>query len=152
MADQSCPTDRFTPCGVRKRVSEGGVQEGGGEQDRATPMAEDDRNYCVYILSCSDDSLYTGLTHDLDRRLAEHRAGRGAQWTRRRLPVEVVFSLDGLDYHAASEVERYIKTLPRARKEALIAGNPKMLSLVEKRIVQWTEAKAAKGRTGTDAG
>ena len=98
-------------------------------------MAEDETSYCVYILSCADDSLYTGMTNDLARRLAEHEAGRGARWTQRRLPVELVFVLNELSYRAACEVERYVKTLSRARKKALIAHNPKMLSLVEKRIV-----------------
>jgi putative endonuclease len=92
--------------------------------------------YCVYILSCADDSLYTGITLDLDRRLSEHRAGRGAQWTRRRQPVKLAFSLDDLSYQAACEVEQYIKSLTRARKKALVARDPKMLSLVEKRIAQ----------------
>ena len=96
-------------------------------------VGEDQRGYCVYILSCSDDSLYTGMTNDLDRRLAEHRAGRGSRWVAQRLPVEVVFSLDGLSYQDAREVERYIKTLTRARKEALVDGDPKMLALVERR-------------------
>ena len=99
-------------------------------------MAEDERNYCVYILSCADDSLYTGMTNDLARRLAEHSAGRGARWTQKRLPVELVFSFNELSYRAACEVERYIKTLSRARKEALITRNPRALALVEKRIVQ----------------
>jgi putative endonuclease len=94
------------------------------------------KGYCVYILSCADGSLYTGMTLDLDRRLSEHMAGRGAQWTQRRLPVELVFWLNGLIYQAACEVERYIKSLTRARKKALVARDPKMLSLVEKRIVQ----------------
>ena len=97
---------------------------------------KDERSYCVYILSCADDSLYTGMTSDLERRLAEHGAGRGARWTQRHLPVELVFSLNGLSYRAACDVERYIKTFSRARKKALIARDPKMLSLVEKRIVQ----------------
>ena len=92
--------------------------------------------YCVYILSCADDSLYTGMTCDLDRRLSEHKAGRGARWTQKRLPVKLVFSLDDLSYQTACEVERYIKSLTRARKELLVARDPKMLSLVEKRIVQ----------------
>jgi len=99
------------------------------------PIPEDERSYCVYILSCADDSFYTGMTNDLARRLAEHRAGRGARWTQRRLPVEVVFSLNGLSYRAACEVERYVKTLSRARKESLVAHDPGMLALVEKRIV-----------------
>ena len=97
-------------------------------------MEEDKKSYSVYILSCSDDSLYTGITCDLDRRLSDHRAGRGAQWTRKRRPVELVFSIDDLSYRSACEVERYIKTLTRARKEALIAGDPKMLALVERRV------------------
>jgi putative endonuclease len=97
-------------------------------------MAEDENSYCVYILSCSDDSLYTGMTCDLDRRLSDHRAGRAAQWTRKRLPVELVFSLGDLNYGSAREVERYIKTLTRARKDALIAADPRMLALVERRV------------------
>ena len=99
-------------------------------------MTEDETSYCVYILSCADDSLYTGMTNDLARRLAEHDAGRGARWTQRRLPVELVFSLNELNYRAACEVERYVKTLSRARKEALIARDPRILALVAKRIVQ----------------
>ena len=99
-------------------------------------MTEDKTGYCVYILSCADDSLYTGMTNDLARRLAEHEAGRGARWTQRRLPVELVFSLNELSYRAACEVERYVKTLSRARKEALIARDPRILALVAKRIVQ----------------
>ncbi len=97
-------------------------------------LEEDKKRYCVYILLCSDDSLYTGMTCDLDHRLSEHRAGRGAQWTRKRRPVGLVFSLGDLSYRSAREVERYIKTLTRARKEALIAHDPKMLSLVERRV------------------
>jgi putative endonuclease len=97
-------------------------------------MAQDEKPHCVYILSCSDDSLYTGMTCDLDRRLSDHRAGRAAQWTRKRLPVKLVFSLGDLDYGSAREVERYIKPLTRARKDALIARDPKMLALVERRV------------------
>ncbi len=97
---------------------------------------EEGKGYCVYILSCADGSLYTGMTCDLDRRLSEHKAGRGARWTQRRLPVKLVFSLNNLSYQAACEVERYIKSLTRARKELLVARDPKMLSLMEKRIVQ----------------
>ena len=97
-------------------------------------MEEDKVSYCVYMLSCCDDSLYTGITCDLDRRLSDHSAGRGAEWTRKRRPVELVFLMGDLSYRSACEVERYIKTLTRARKEALIARDPKMLSLVERRV------------------
>jgi putative endonuclease len=98
-------------------------------------MAKDESTYCVYILSCADGSFYTGLTTDLDRRLSEHEAGTGSRWTKKRLPVRLVFSLDGLDSHkAALRVENYIKKLSRKRKAALIAGDPNMISLVEKRV------------------
>ena len=50
----------------------------------------------VYILACVDGSFYTGSTRDLERRLAEHRSGRGAKHTRRRLPVRLVFAEFGL--------------------------------------------------------
>jgi len=99
-------------------------------------MEQDKKDYCVYILSCFDDSLYTGITCHLDRRLSDPKAGRGSQWTRKRRPVELVFSLGDLGYHSAWEVERYIKTLTRTRKEALIARDPKMLSLIERRVQQ----------------
>jgi putative endonuclease len=90
--------------------------------------------YCVYILSCADGSFYTGMTADLPRRLAEHRAGRGAQWTRRRRPVELVFSLGDLSYRSAHAVERYVKSLSRARKRALVEREPGMLALVQERV------------------
>ena len=97
-------------------------------------MTEGDKSYCVYILSCGDDSFYTGITCDLERRLSEHKGGRGAQWTRRRLPVELVFSMGDLTYRSAREVEQYVKSLGRAKKEALIARDPKMVSLVNSRV------------------
>ena len=90
--------------------------------------------YSVYILSCADSSFYTGMACDLAHRLAEHQAGRGARWISRRLPVELVFSLNDLNYRSAIEVERYVKSLCRARKEALVEREPGMLALVEKRI------------------
>ena len=55
------------------------------------------------------------------------------RWTKRRLPVELVFLLNGLSYCSATEVERYVKLLSRARKEALVEREPGMLALVEKR-------------------
>ena len=47
--------------------------------------------YFVYILRCSDGSLYTGATNQVERRLAAHQSGRGAKYTRSRLPVELVY-------------------------------------------------------------
>ena len=98
------------------------VSEGGGA-------------YTVYILSCADGAFYTGMTCDLARRLTEHRAGRGSKWVAQRLPVEVVFVLDGLSYRSAWKIERYIKTLTRAREQALIDGDSGILALAEKRKI-----------------
>ena len=121
-------------CGDPAGAKQGNnTQRGDYRNGSHEKMAEDKPSYCVYILSCADGFLYTGLTKDLKRRLSEHMAG-AAGWTRTRLPVELVFSLEGLNsFRAALRVESYIKTLTRERKEALIAGNPGMLSLVKKR-------------------
>jgi putative endonuclease len=99
----------------------------------ASETDEGEKTYCVYILSCADGSFYAGMTGDLARRLTEHQAGRGARWTKRRLPVELVYSVDGLSFRSAIEVERYVKSLSRARKKALVEREPGMLALVEKR-------------------
>ena len=78
---------------------------------------------CVYLLRCADGSLYTGWTDDVDRRLATHNAGRGAKYTRSRLPVELAVVLPAPDASAARREEARIKRLPRAAKLALLAGS-----------------------------
>ena len=78
--------------------------------------------YLVYILRCGDGSLYTGITNDLSRRLAAHSSGRGAKYTRSRLPVALVWQEVQPDKSAALRRERQIKALSRAEKLRLIAG------------------------------
>ena len=78
--------------------------------------------YLVYILRCGDGSLYTGITNDLSRRLAAHSSGRGAKYTRSRLPVALVWQEAQPDKSAALRRERQIKALSRAEKLRLIAG------------------------------
>lgn len=73
----------------------------------------------VYILRCADDSLYTGWTVDLERRLAAHQAGTASRYTRSRLPVEVAASWELPDRSSAMREEARIKRLPRAAKAAL---------------------------------
>lgn len=75
----------------------------------------------VYMLECSDGTLYTGWTVNLSRRLAAHNAGRGARYTRTRLPVRVVYTEPQPDRPAALRRERALKKLSRARKLALIS-------------------------------
>jgi len=79
----------------------------------------------VYIVRCADDSLYTGIARNLERRIAEHNAdgGPGASYTRSRRPVKLVYREDAADRSAASRREYQIKQLSRAEKLALIAGS-----------------------------
>ena len=75
----------------------------------------------VYMLRCGDGSLYTGSTNDLPRRFAAHQSGKGAKYTRSRLPVEPVYWEEAEDKSAALRREAAIKRLRRLQKEALIA-------------------------------
>ncbi|WP_254536380.1 GIY-YIG nuclease family protein [Halomarina litorea] len=74
----------------------------------------------VYVLRCGDDTLYTGYTTDVERRLAQHRAGTGAKYTRGRTPLEVVHVESYTSRSAAMSREYEIKQLSRARKERLV--------------------------------
>jgi len=78
------------------------------------------------MLRCSDGSLYTGWSIDVDRRLARHRDGTASRYTASRLPVELVLALPMADRAAARREEVRIKELDRAAKLALIAeqGSP----------------------------
>jgi putative endonuclease len=78
----------------------------------------------VYLLRCSDSSLYCGWTFDLERRLEDHRAGRGGRYTRSRLPVEVAAALELPDETSARREEARIKRLSRPQKLELIAEWP----------------------------
>jgi putative endonuclease len=74
----------------------------------------------VYMLRCRDDSLYTGWTSDLDRRMARHKAGKASRYTASRLPVELALALQMPDRTAARREEARIKMLPRSQKLALV--------------------------------
>lgn len=76
--------------------------------------------YYVYILSCGDGTLYTGSTNDVQRRLAVHQSGKGAKYTRSRLPVELAYWEELPDKSAALRREAAIKRLSRDGKLALI--------------------------------
>jgi putative endonuclease len=76
--------------------------------------------YFVYILKCKDSSLYTGITTDLKRRFAEHKAGKGGHYTRSRGVLKVVYSEKRRNRSMASKREAEIKSWDRTRKIALI--------------------------------
>jgi predicted GIY-YIG superfamily endonuclease len=74
----------------------------------------------VYIVRCADRTLYTGVAKDVRARMAAHNAGRGAKYTRSRLPVKLVYRERAADRGAALRREHAIKRLPRAGKQALL--------------------------------
>jgi putative endonuclease len=76
----------------------------------------------VYLLRCTDGSLYTGWTIDLERRLTRHRAGTASRYTASRLPVELAHAISMPDRTAARHEEARIKRLPRADKLALLSA------------------------------
>lgn len=97
----------------------GSVREHGSEKRR-----QSEAGYFVYLVECADGTLYTGISTDVARRVAEHNAGAGAKYTRARRPVRVVYVEEAADRSAASRREFEIKRLSRKEKEALIASAP----------------------------
>jgi putative endonuclease len=77
-------------------------------------------NWQVYIILCTDNSLYTGITIDIDRRLSEHGGTLGAKYFRGRKPQQVVYLESGHTRSSASKREATIKKLKRAQKVLLI--------------------------------
>jgi len=92
-------------------------------------------DWFLYIVRCNDDSLYTGITTDVDRRLREHHRGgtRGAGYLRGRTPLQIVFSRQLPDRASASRAEFAVKQLSKARKELLAAGSVTLEQVVSER-------------------
>ena len=78
-------------------------------------------NWSVYLVRCGDGTLYTGIATDVDRRLEEHRAGRGARYLRGRGPLRLALRREIGDRALALRGEARGKKRPRARTEELIA-------------------------------
>ncbi|QRN86059.1 GIY-YIG nuclease family protein [Clostridia bacterium] len=81
----------------------------------------------VYMLRCQDGTLYTGWTMDIDKRVKVHNAGKGAKYTRSRLPVELVYYKFENDKIWAMKEEYRIKQLTRKEKMKLVATMPSPL-------------------------
>jgi len=77
-------------------------------------------SHYVYVVECSDGSLYTGYTTDVERRVGEHNDGKGAKYTRGRTPVEVVHTEEFDGRGEAMSRESEIKSLSRDEKESLV--------------------------------
>lgn len=78
----------------------------------------------MYILLCADGSYYTGSTRDIEVRVSQHNAGEGANYTKRRLPVELVYLESYSRIDEAFTREKQVQGWSRAKKQALIEGKP----------------------------
>ena len=78
-------------------------------------------HWMVYMLECADTSLYTGITNDLDRRMAEHAAGKGAKYTKGRGPFRLVYRETCQGRAEASRRDTAIKCLHRGKKRQLFS-------------------------------
>jgi predicted GIY-YIG superfamily endonuclease len=78
------------------------------------------REWTVYILRCGDGSLYTGIAKDVETRVKQHLEGRGATYTRTRLPVTLVYQQGNLTHSKALIREAQIKRMPRSKKEEMM--------------------------------
>ena len=78
-----------------------------------------EKTWYLYILRCGDDTLYTGITTDVQRRLADHRAGKGAKYTRGRTPLELVYEEKCGTHSGALKREIVVKSMPKKEKMEL---------------------------------
>lgn len=76
----------------------------------------------VYMVRCVDDSLYTGYTTDLERRVKTHNEGKGAKYTRARLPVRLVYYKEVENMSEGLKLEAKLKKLSKKKKEDLVQG------------------------------
>ena len=84
-------------------------------------MNAGDRQWFLYVVRCSDDTLYTGVTTDISRRVHEHNTGsKGAKYTRARRPVELVYYVDFDNRSSAQKAEYTFKKLTRKQKNEVI--------------------------------
>ena len=83
------------------------------------------KKWVVYLVRCSDKSLYCGISNDLENRLIEHNSGKGAKYTRSRRPVELIGVSSELTKSAALKLEYRIKQLPADRKIPVLKGKEK---------------------------
>ncbi len=88
----------------------------------------------MYILRCSDDSYYTGSTSDLESRIHQHSIGEGANYTRKRLPIELVYYEEYDRIDDAFYREKQVQGWTRRKKEALMAGRYDQLPSLAKKV------------------
>ena len=101
-------------------------------------MRKESSTWRVYIVKCRDNSLYTGITTDVNSRIARHNAGDGAKYTRIRRPVSLVYSETGYSKSDAKKREIAIKSLSRKNKEVLIKSAVSLGTKIKNRCLGTT--------------
>ena len=104
----------------------------------------------LYLIECSDGSVYTGIATDVQARFDKHCSGAGARYTRSRKPVRVLASFELADRSRASQAEYWVKQLPAPKKRALAAGLMTLEAVLPPEVEEVEEA-AATPATGTAA-
>jgi putative endonuclease len=107
------------------------------------------KTYFVYILECSDKSYYTGVTNNLEKRLAEHQSGAIHGYSSTRLPVWLVYSASFNDINDAIKFEKQIKGWSRKKKEALMRGDFDALVKLSKSKIKYNSV-IGQSSTGSD--
>jgi len=92
--------------------------------------------YCVYILKCADNTFYTGITSNLEKRLMDHQSGKHfGSYTFDRRPVHLMYYAEFTDVNKAIATEKQIKKWSKAKKQALIDGQfEKLPNLAKKKF------------------
>ena len=80
-------------------------------------------SWCVYILKCADDTYYTGITSNINRRIKEHGTNKGAKYTKQRGPFKLVYKASSHNRSSASKEEHRIKSLPLHEKLKLLKSD-----------------------------
>ena len=86
------------------------------------------QEWFFYILKCRDNSLYSGITNNIEHRIKEHNSGTGAKYTHSRRPVALVYSEKLKNISEARKREAQVKNWPKIKKEQLVEGFPQLRS------------------------
>lgn len=95
----------------------------------------------MYIIECSDGSYYVGSTKDLERRISEHQEGLGAKYISKRLPIKLVYCEEYERIDDAFYREKQVQGWRRAKREALINGDPDLLPALAKKVFDKNKLK-----------
>lgn len=106
----------------------------------------------MYILECADKSYYTGSTKDLDLRVLQHQDGEGASYTKKRLPVKLVYFEEFARIDEAFYREKQVQGWSRKKKEALIEGQHDKLRLLSRNYTEFPPVPSTGSGTATGSG